>query len=84
MARSGSQVRSGKAFEYALAKEYYNFLHSEGRKVILVDDNKLKVAKGYYDEFAISDQELYDLSARASIPTMIKLEPGFLSQSSVI
>ena len=82
MAKSGNQVRSGKAFEYALAKEYYDFILSEGRKVFLVEDSTLKTARQYYDEFDVGNQQLYDLSARASIPTMIKLEPGFLSQSS--
>lgn len=82
MAKSGNQVRSGKAFEYALAKEYYNFILSEGRKVFLVEDSTLKTARQYYDEFDVGNQQLYDLSARASIPTMMKLEPGFLSQSS--
>lgn len=82
MVKSGSQVRNGKAFEYALAKEYYKYILSEGKKVELVDDDKLRVAKEYYDDFDVRNQELYDLSARASIPTMIKLEPGFLSQAS--
>ena len=82
MAKSGNQVRSGKAFEYALAKEYYKYILSEGRQVVLVAENTLKVAKEYYEDFSVDTQQLYDLSARASIPTMMKLEPGFLSQSS--
>lgn len=82
MAKSGGQVRSGKAFEYALAKEYYEYVLSCGCAVEIVCDSKFNIAKGYYDTCSDEEKELYDLSARASIDTIIKLEPGILSQAN--
>lgn len=82
MAKSGSQVRSGKAFEFALANEYYNYVLSKGLLVQIVEDDRFKIAREYYDSFSSHEQSLYDLSARASIPTIIKLEPGVLSQKN--
>lgn len=82
MAKSGSQVRSGKAFEFALANEYYKYVLAKGLRVEIVEDDKFKVARGYYDSFSPHDQNLYDLSAKASISTIIKLEPGILSQKN--
>lgn len=81
MAKSGSQVRSGKAFEFALAKEYYEYVLSKGCFVELIKDSRYDIAKGYYYACSESERQLYDLSSRASISTIIKLEPGILSQS---
>lgn len=80
MAKSGTQVRSGKAFEYALAEQYYKYLRSQGLSVKLLKDDKFLVAQKYYEGFSPREQLLYDLSAKASIPTIIKLEPGLISQ----
>lgn len=82
MSQSGNQVKSGKAFEYALAQEYYHYLSSQGINVELIEDRAYKIAEGYYDTFSDTEKELYDLSARASIPTLLKLEPGLSVQES--
>lgn len=82
MARSGSQVKSGKAFEFALANEYYKYVLSRGLQVQIVEDDKFQIARNYYHSFSSAEQMLYDLSAKASIPTIIKLEPGILSEQN--
>ena len=82
MSKSGNQVKTGKAFEYALAKEYYSFLSSIGLAVQYVEDEKYYTAKSYYESCSDKEKELYDLSAKASIPTLIKLEPGLCTQRS--
>lgn len=81
MAKSGCQVKSGKAFEYSLAKEYFEYVSSCGCAVEIVKDNKYNIAKAYYESCTDNEKELYDLSARASIDTIVKLEPGLLAQS---
>ncbi len=44
MASSGQQVKNGKAFEYAIAKTYYDYMVSLGLPVDLVDNVALKTA----------------------------------------
>lgn len=80
MVKSGAQVKTGKAFEYSLAKVYYEYILSQGRAVELLEDDKFLVAKDYYECCSPDEQELYDLSSRASVGTMLKLEPGLLAQ----
>ena len=71
MAKSGCQVKSGKAFEYSLAKEYFEYVSSCGCAVEIVKDNKYNIAKAYYESCTDNEKELYDLSARASIASAL-------------
>ena len=52
----GDQVRNGKAFEYAIAKEYKKYISQEGRNVTLVENEAYKQAKDYYDSFSNVEQ----------------------------
>ena len=53
---SGIQVRNGKAFEYALAKQYYEYLNNHGINVELIENDAIVVARTYYNEFSISEK----------------------------
>lgn len=75
----GDQVKNGKAFEYAIANTYVSYLKDKGLKVILEENRALLVAKGFYDGFSIDAQRRYVESARQTIDTMIRLEPGLSS-----
>ena len=76
----GSQVRNGKAFEFALANEYNRELRSRGLQVDLVVDSSLCVAKSFYEGFSIEAQNQFSAAAKATIGTMLKIEPGLLAQ----
>ena len=76
---NGDQVRNGKAFEYAIAKEYKEYLEASGIPVVFVEDAAYNTARTFFDGFALDQQEKYVLSARATINTLMKLEPGLIS-----
>lgn len=76
----GIQVKNGKAFEYALALTYMNKLQELGVKVTLVDNNALKIAKGYFLEFAEQDKIRYQDAAFQTFDTLVRLEPGLFAQ----
>lgn len=78
----GEQVKNGKAFEYSLAYQYYSFLLSKGKKVELEANSALKVAKDFYNSFPDEKKEEFDLAARQTIDTMLKIEPGLVAQKS--
>lgn len=77
---NGNQVKNGKSFEYALANEFYQRLTSMGLNVELVEDATLLTCKGYYEEFPTEQQDAFSSSARATIETMLKIEPGLRAQ----
>jgi len=76
----GEQVRNGKAFEYALAFQYYAYLQTLGKNVELVENSAVEVARGFYHSFADSKKAEFDIAAKQTIETMLKIEPGLLSQ----
>lgn len=78
MASSGQQVKNGKAFEYAIANQYFRFLKENGIKVELTDNKALKTAKAYYEEFGEKDQLRFDKTAYNTIDTLVKIEPGLM------
>lgn len=77
---TGKQVVNGKAFEYAIAKVYYEYLTNKGLKVQLDETDALTQAQNYYDSFNEKEQSNFDTAARETISTMIKIEPGLVSQ----
>jgi len=72
------QVINGKAFEYALVKAYCEYLQDKGGKVILCQDSACNNAKSCYDSFADTEHLRFDSSARATIHTLVNIEPGIL------
>lgn len=76
---NGEQVKNGKAFEYAIAKEYKEYLEEKGIPARFEEDAAFKTARSFFKEFDERQQYKYALSARATIKTLIKLEPGLNS-----
>ena len=79
---SGNQVKNGKAFEYSIAKVYYEYLMGHGVNAEFVDNPAKNQAKEYYDAFDNAVQSRFDLAARETIDTMVKIEPGLIAQKS--
>ena len=77
---NGTQVRNGKAFEYALAKAYYDYVTNAGVRAELVENEPLKQNKAAYEACDESEQNRFVLTSRATIDSMIKLEPGIMAQ----
>jgi hypothetical protein len=73
---AASNVINGKAFEYALATQYYEYLQRNKVNVELVENDAINIARNYYNEFSSSEKKRFDNSALATISTMIKIEPG--------
>ncbi|MBR4149451.1 MAG: HaeIII family restriction endonuclease [Rikenellaceae bacterium] len=74
-----SNVRNGKAFEYALAIEYLSFIQNLGLNAVLEENAQMKTARDYFEELPIEERSQYLLASRFSIATMMKLETGFVS-----
>ena len=75
-----TQVQTGKAFEYAIAKVYFDAIRSRRLKAEIVKDEAYKIAKGYYDGFDDIAKGRYLASAEATLDTMFKIEPGLTAQ----
>lgn len=75
-------MKNGKAFEYALAKTYTDYIQRAGVTVCLECNDALAVAKGYYDGFPQEQQNRFTFAAIQTIDTMVKLEPGLLAQNN--
>lgn len=80
MSGPGKQVRNGKSFEYALVKEYFEYLNERGKNVTVSEDETYHTAKAYYDDFTPEEQSRFCAAAKATIETMIRIEPGLTSQ----
>lgn len=76
----GNQVRNGKAFEYAIAKMYCEYICQQGRNAVLVENDACAQAKMYYEEFDDVEKQKFDKAASETIETMIKIEPGLMAQ----
>lgn len=79
---SGSQVKNGKAFEFAIAKTYAAYLQESGLDVTLEDNSALNVAQRFYQEFPVDAQRKFDNAAFQTIDTMVKIEPKLVHQSN--
>lgn len=77
-----SQVKTGKAFEYALANVYYDEINARGLRVRMLEDDAYSTAKRYFEEFDDVAQGRYIASARATLDTMLKIEPGLSAQKN--
>ena len=76
----GEQVKNGKAFEYALAHQYYTFILAAGKNVELVENSALAVAREFYNSFPNNKKSEFDIAAKQTIETMLKIEPGLQAQ----
>ena len=78
----GNQVKNGKAFEYAIAKMYCEYISQQGRKTVLVENEACAQARAYYEGFDDTEQRKFDRAASETIDTMIKIEPGLMAQKN--
>ena len=74
-----TQVENGKAFEYAIAKAYSDFLESENIRVWLHDNDAFRHAKNCYEIQDLISQHAFCLAAQKTIETLIAIEPGLVS-----
>ena len=78
----GEQVKNGKAFEFSLAYQYYSSLRSIGKNVELVESSALNVARDFYNSFPDEKKKEFDIAAKQTIDTMLKIEPGLHAQKN--
>lgn len=76
-----TQVENGKAFEYSIAKNYFDYLISLGLNVELVENRSLEIAKAFYEKATNIERERFDIAAKNTIETLIVIEPGLISQN---
>ena len=79
MPEGGIQVKNGKAFEYAIALAYFTYLSEAGYRVVMTDDRPMQTAREFFESFPEGTRNAFLVASRASIPTILKLEPGFTS-----
>lgn len=74
-----SQNDNGRAFEYAIAKAYFDYCVSDGIMVWLQDDENLRHAKLCYEMQDESSQRGFYVAAQKTIDTLVAIEPGLVS-----
>lgn len=75
------QVENGKAFEYALAENYYKYLKENRHLAVeLVEDKNYLHAKKCYEIQSDDQKQGFDLAALKTIETMLVIEPGLISE----
>lgn len=82
MSSEGNQVRNGKAFEYAIAMQYYAYLFRNGVNVQVVENKAIAVARKYFEEFVEQERDKFNRAAYNTIETMVKIEPGLTVQKN--
>ena len=77
-----SQVENGKAFEYAIALAYYDYLKSINVQTWLHEDSSLQNGKRCFEIQDVDRQNDFYLAAKKTIETMVAIEPGLVSAKS--
>ncbi len=75
-----SQVKSGKAFEFALLNAFYDLLRDNKMNVNVGDDKSLSYAMQYYSEFPKSDRQAFDTAAKTAVSFFPDVEPMLFYQ----
>jgi hypothetical protein len=70
-----TQTKTGKAFEYALLKEFFERLSKPDNNVNIVNNTSYQTAKSCFDSFSEDEQGLYLLVSSAAINFLIDIEP---------
>ena len=74
MGNNSSQMVSGKAFEYAILKEFKEKLN-ELTNVDVVENDALITAQGCFNEFSLEEQGRYLLTASFAVNFLMDIEP---------
>jgi hypothetical protein len=69
------QTKTGKAFEYALLKEFYERLNNYDNSVVVVENKSYKTAESHFKSFPENEQGLYRLVSSAAINFLVDIEP---------
>lgn len=69
------QTITGKAFEYALLKEFYDRLNKPHNNVVIIDNEPYKTAKFCFEDFSEDEQGVYSLVSSAAINFLVDIEP---------
>ncbi|MDY0216933.1 MAG: HaeIII family restriction endonuclease [Bacteroidales bacterium] len=69
------QTITGKAFEYALLKEFYDRLNKPHNNVVIIDNEPYKTAKFCFEGFSEDEQGVYSLVSSAAINFLVDIEP---------
>lgn len=75
-----SQVKSGKAFEFALLNAFYDLLRENKVNVTVVDNPSLSYAMSYYADFSQTDRQAFDDAAKAAVAFFPDVEPMLFYQ----
>lgn len=81
MAEKGKQVINGKAFEYALVRQYDRTLSSMGVKCIS-EEETFRYAKECFFNLSDAEKKGFDLAAYQTIDTMVRIEPCLLRKNN--
>ncbi|MDB5122549.1 MAG: restriction endonuclease [Mucilaginibacter sp.] len=74
------QTDTGKALEYCFAAAYYKDLSALKLNVVLLRDVNYLKAQASYNTFSLLEQNLFYSAAKSTIASMVKLEPGLITQ----
>lgn len=77
-----SQVDNGKAFEYAIAKTYFDYLVSLGVNVEFQHDEPWINAQRCFEFQALDSQQGFCRAAEKTIETLVAIEPGLVSSKN--
>lgn len=74
-----TQVENGKAFEYAIAKAYYDYLENRGITAFFQADEHYQNAKTCFEIQNEDGKVSFYTAAMKTIETMVAIEPGLTS-----
>ena len=74
-----TQVENGKAFEYAIAKAYYDYLEDRGVTAFFQADEHYQNAKICFEIQNEDSKASFYTAAMKTIETMVAIEPGLTS-----
>lgn len=77
-----SQVDNGKAFEYAIASAYYDYMASNDISAWLQEDSSFHYAKNCFELQGDDEQFEFYLAAQKTIETLIAIEPGLVAEKN--
>lgn len=81
-AQHGINNKNGHAFEYAIAKAYYDYLTQKGINAAIVIDDAYNVAASCFNDFDDNNRNRFYKAAKETIISLIKIEPGLTAPMS--
>lgn len=69
-----TQVKNGKAFEYALLDELHQYL-KPFTTVFITEDSSFQIAKNFFNSLAVKDQEVLRMTSNSAISFLFDIEP---------